>query len=83
MQTLYRLNTPSELDEDFIRSLQLLFKDRPIEIMVKDIRDTESKLTFWDAIEQFREKADFAVIGEDDLFDDMRSTEVGREVDLS
>lgn len=83
MQTLYRLDTPSELDADFIRSLQLLFKNRPIEISVKDIGDTHNKPTLWEAIEQFRDQADFDVIGDEDVFGNIRDTESGREIDLS
>jgi len=83
MQTVYRLDDVSELDEDFIRSLQLLFKNRPVEIMVKDISHTKNKPTVWEAIEEFRANADFDAIGDEDLFEDVRDTELGREVNLS
>jgi len=55
----------------FICSLQLLFKNRSIKIMVKDISYTKNKPTLWEAIE------------DEYLFEDVRDTGLGREVDLS
>lgn len=52
MQTIYRLETASELDEAFIQSLKLLFKDRPIEITVTDINDEVPSV--WEAVDSFR-----------------------------
>ncbi len=39
MNTIYRLNV-SELDEKFIKSLKVLFKDKDIEIVVSEADET-------------------------------------------
>ena len=39
MQTSYRLNA-SDLDENFLESLKMLFQDKEIEIVVYDVDET-------------------------------------------
>lgn len=40
MQTSYRLNA-SDLDENFLTSLKMLFQDKEIEIIVYDVDETD------------------------------------------
>jgi antitoxin YefM len=39
MNTVYRLNA-NELDEKFVKSLRVLFKDKDIEIIVNEVDET-------------------------------------------
>ncbi|MDM8566348.1 hypothetical protein QUF74_11960 [Candidatus Halobeggiatoa sp. HSG11] len=54
--------------------------DKPVKVIILTDDTTD---TFWEYIETFRATADFEAIGNvDEIFENVRSKEIGREIDL-
>ncbi|CAK0746760.1 conserved hypothetical protein [Gammaproteobacteria bacterium] len=81
MYMSYKLD-PSELNENFIQSIKLLFTGNIIEIIVRKVDSVnESNNDIWPAIQRFRQQMNSADFPEnEDLFTDVRDRSAGREV---
>jgi len=59
---------------------QPIYTNKPVKVIILTDDTTD---TFWEYIETFRATADFEAIGNvDEIFENVRSKEIGREIDL-
>ena len=59
---------------------QPIYTNKSVKVIILTNDTTD---TFWEYIETFRKTADFEAIGNvDDVFENVRSKEIGREIDL-
>ncbi|QQZ28069.1 hypothetical protein HMY34_04465 [Thiothrix subterranea] len=82
MYTLYKLS-PTDLNENFLQALKLLFSGKTIEVSVREIPPTNESTDIWQAIQRFRQQmnpADFPA--DEDIFAAVRDRSAGREVVL-
>lgn len=78
METLYRLKA-AELNDGFLQAVKSLFKDKTIEISIRETEEQGSGKGIGQVISQFREQVTVSDLSPDGTFDDVRDRSEGRE----